>query len=320
MNTSTYQPSPARLAALQSGDIAALLAANAAEFGGATMELTDSGDVFVPEVYADLAQAKFKGAVKVAGSSAVIEDNTLEGQPGDSVTFPKWGKLGELDDLTEGVPMVPEKLGSASDKATIQEAGKAVEITSRAKLVSLGDPDSEATRQFGILAARKVDAKLIEAAQADETAQGGGNPFRITAPAGRTTFGYAAFLDAIEPFGDEWAPEDFAGIYLNSAHRRELLEDEQFIGVQDLARLGATVARGVVGELGGVAVQFTDRIAAGKFMVLRRASLGLLYKQRPVVERDRDILSRTDIVTTNLHYAVKRLSDEGVSVVTLASA
>ncbi len=70
--------------------------------------------------------------------------------------------------------------------AKIKEAGKAVEITDRARLVSLGDPEAEARRQFGILAARKVDADLIKQAMADETAQGGGTPLDVQLTA--TTF------------------------------------------------------------------------------------------------------------------------------------
>ncbi len=49
-------------------------------------------------------------------------------------------------------------------------------------------------------------------------------------------------------------------------------------------------------------------------LLLRRGSLGLLYKRRPIVETDRDILARTTVVTTNVHYATHRLDDEGVVV------
>src|SRR5690242_7695805 len=125
-----------------------------------TMTATVSSDLFVPEVHEDMAQASFLGAVRVAGSSAVLSDNTLEGNPGDTVTFPKWDTLGELDDLTEAVAMTPVAMGTSNQTATIKEAGKAVEISSRAQLVSLGNARAEAARQFGVLAARKVDADL----------------------------------------------------------------------------------------------------------------------------------------------------------------
>src|SRR5690242_1728456 len=107
---------------------------------------TTSADVFIPEVHADMAQAEFLGAVKVAGSPAVMEDNTLEGNPGESVDFPKWDALTDLADLAETDVLVPEQMGHTTSSATIKEAGKAVEVKDRARLVGLGDPLAEAAR------------------------------------------------------------------------------------------------------------------------------------------------------------------------------
>lgn len=286
------------------------------------MAQTDSTALaaIIPEVWADMAQARFLGAVRVAGSPAVMQDDTLEGAPGATINFPKWGALGELDDLVEGTPMTPAAMSASASSATIKEAGKAVEITDKAALTALGNAQDEAVRQFGILAARKVDAALIAQAQADETAQGGGTPLAVTLPEGKTT---ASYLDAIVPgmalFGDEWDPNEFAGIYINSAQHTELLADTNFI---DAAKLGAAspMLSGQVGVIAGVPVIVTDRVPAKKLLFLKRNSLGLLYKRRPLVETDRDVLARSTIVTTTIHYAVKRLDDRGVGVVTLAES
>jgi N4-gp56 family major capsid protein len=202
------------------------------------MTQTQSTDLYAPEVWEDLAQASFTGKAIVATSPAVAVDDTLVGKPGKTVEFPKWMALSELDDLTEGVPMVPEKLKQSASKATIKEAGKAVEITDTADLTGLGNPQDEAIRQFGELAARKVDADLITAAQA-------------------TVAGGISYAD------------------------------------------GST-------STASAPLSFTTAAGAGL----------LLYKRRPIVEQDRDILARSTLVTTNLHYATKRLNDKGVIVVT----
>ncbi|MGC0427617.1 hypothetical protein RKD32_003972 [Streptomyces sp. SAI-195] len=283
------------------------------------MPETTAADLIVPEVWGDMSQAKFTGAVRVGGSAAVLTDDQLVGQPGDSVNFPKWSPLGELEDLTEGVAMGTSAMKQTSDKATIREAGKAVELTDTAVLTALGNANDEAHRQFGILAARKVDASLIAQAQADETAQGGGNPYKFTTAAGKTAFTWAdAMVPAIAQFGDEWDPGEFAGVFLNSAQLMDAYADERFI---DAAKLGTAtpVTTGQIGAIAGVPVIVTNRIAAGKFMLLKRNSLGLLYKRRPLVETDRDILKRTTVIATTLHYAVKRLDDKGVCVGTLAT-
>jgi hypothetical protein len=285
------------------------------------MAQTTSAQMIVPEVWGDMAQAEYAGRVRVAGSAAVIEDNTLEGQPGDTVHFPKWGALGELDELSETVAMVPTAMSTDDATATIKEVGKAVEITDRARLTSLGDPEAEARRQFGILAARRVDADLIAQAQADETAQGGGTPLRFTTATGQTKFTWAgAMVPAIGQFGDEWEPSDFAGLYINSAQLGEAMLDPQFVDAAKLGTGESAAATGSIGRIGGVSVFVTNRIAAGKFLLMKTSALGLLYKRRPLVESDRDILARSTVVTTTMHYAVKRLSDRGVVVGTLASA
>lgn len=281
------------------------------------MAQTTASLLVVPEVYGDMAQAEFLGKVKLVSSGAVLHDNKLEGVPGATVHFPKWNALGELDDLTETVAMTPVVMGTDDSTATIKEAGKAVEITDKARLVGLGDPLTEARRQFALLAARKVDANLITQAQADETAQGGTTPLAVTLGSGLTTATWSAITEGIKLFGDDWEPEEFAGIYVNSAQHVQLLNDPNFISAD---KFGASVIpRGQVGRIAGVDVFTTDRVAVKKILLIKTNALGLLYKRRPLVEQDRDILARSDMLTTTVHYAVKRLDDRAVGVVTLAA-
>jgi len=275
-----------------------------------------AGDFIAPEVFADLAQASFTGKVKVLGSPAVQEDNTLVGQPGETISFPKWGALGELDDLTTGVAMVPVELEQTDSSATIKEAGKAVLINDRDKLTMLGGQnagESEALRQFGVLAARKVDGDLIVEAR---TAPGRKT---ATTAAGTTTFGWAALTTGLALFGDDFEPEDFAGIYINPVQLAELYADERFI---DASKIGdnSIVRRGVVGTIAGMPVSVSGRLTEGEYLLLQRNVLGALYKRRPLVEQDRDILKRQDVYTTNVHYAVKAINPAGIAHVTLANA
>ncbi|MFE7116671.1 N4-gp56 family major capsid protein [Streptomyces sp. NPDC057654] len=281
------------------------------------MATTKAADLIIPEVWADMSQAKFTGAVRVGASSAVMKDDTLTGSPGDTIGFPKWSPLGELDDLTEGVAMDTAVMGQTSSSATILEAGKAVELTDKSLLTSLGDPRAEAQRQFGVLAARKTDAALIAQAQADETKQGGGKPYTYAAT--ETALSWSAVNRAVAVFGDEFEPSEFAGLFINSVQRAQVWDDPQFV---DASKFGGTtpVTTGQIGEIAGMPVIVTDRVTAGTFLLLKRNCLGLLYKRAPIVETDRNILKRTTVITTNLHYAVKRLDDKGVCVGTLATA
>lgn len=266
----------------------------------------------VPAVYADLAQASFAGKVKVLGSPAVVEDNTLVGQPGETINFPKWGALTELDDLTKGVAMTPVELAQTSNAATIKEAGKAVVVNDRDKLTALGNAQNEAARQFGVLASRKVDGDLITEAVA---AAG----LTATAAAGGTTLNWSRLVDAFALFGDEFEPDEFAGIYINPAQMAEMFKDANFL---EASKVGdnSVIRRGVIGLAGGVPVYVTSRVAAKTVLLMKQNVLGALYKRRPEVETDRDVLKRQDVITTNVHYAVKAINAAGIAKYTLAAA
>ncbi|MDN3056185.1 N4-gp56 family major capsid protein [Streptomyces sp. SRF1] len=272
---------------------------------------TTAAQMIVPDVWADMVQAKFKGAL-ILGTLA-LDDNTLEGKPGDTVNFPKWTALGEAEDLTEGTPMTPEQLGTdPGNSATIKEAGKAVELTDKSRLVAFGDPYAETQRQLGVLIARKIDKDLTAAAEA---------PGVITVDASTAALSWDVMVSGIEKFGDEWDPDNMAGLVIHSVQRAALLRDPNFISADKLGA-GAVIPRGVIGQVGGVNIYVSDRVTKTgtgadttyNALLLRRGALGLLYKRRPIVETDRDILARTTVVTTNVHYATHRLDDEGVVV------
>lgn len=288
------------------------------------MATTFSTDLYSPEVWADLAQDQFKKKAIIVNSPAVLTDDTLAGQPGDTINFPSWMLMTDMVDLSETDVLVPEKLTQKNSQATIKEAGKAAEWTDKAKLVGIGNVQDEAIRQFGILSARKVDADLIVAATAsiaagttyaDGTAATASNPLKLTATGG---FTWANIVKAGLLFGDEWDPAEFAGIYINSAAAEIMLNDEKFIQASQGAGTNSLINGGLIGTKNGLQFFYTNRLAANKALLLKRNSLGLFYKRRPVVEQDRDILARTTVVATNMHYGVKRILDEGVVDITLA--
>lgn len=288
------------------------------------MATTLSTDLYRPEVWRDLAQTAFKGRAIVATSPAVVVDDSLVGEPGDTVNFPKWMNLSDMEDLAETDVLVPEKLRQSNSQATIKEAGKAAEWSDKAKLTGIGNIQDEAIRQFGVLAARKVDADLIAAATAtiaggityaDGTPAVASNPLTLTATGGLT---WANIVKAGLLFGDEFDPADFAGLYINSAASEQMLNDEKFIQAAQTSGGNSLISGGLLGTKNGLRIFQTNRLAAGKSLLLKNNSLGLMYKRRPVVEQDRDILARTTVVATTMHYAVKRLNDEGVVNITIA--
>ena len=286
------------------------------------MTATTSADLYTPEVWEDLAQAEFKGRSILM--QATTADDKLVGNPGDVVKFPKWLALGEMEDLAELVPMNTEKLTQAATEARIKEAGKAVEISDTAELVGLGNAQDEAIRQFGILAARKLDADLYAAAIAVQTggrtfadgrAAVDSSPLVFNAGTG-VNISWDGIVDASAIFADDWEPADFSGLYVNSAERARIMKDDDFIRAAQTASGENTLQnRGLIGDIAGVPVFVTNRVPAGKSLLLKKGALGLKFKRRPLVEQDRDILARATVVTTNMHYGAHRINDGGVLVI-----
>lgn len=285
---------------------------------------------FDPLIWGPLAQTEFEGRVIVAGSTAVMSDNSLVGVPGSTVRFPKWTNMDDIADIAEDEDIELDTLTQEASEAVIKEAAKGFSYSDKAMLVGLGDIETEGVRQFGTLAARKVDADLITTALAtvvdghkevDGTAKRDSKPLEHTITGGAIT--WPGIVDALEKFGDEFEPSDFAGLYIRAEQRSQIMKDEVFIRASELDAAGAPgsmVRRGFIGEIGGLAVYVTNRLPLKQGLILRNNSLGLLYKRRPIIERDRDIVARKNITTINMHYATKRLNDKGVLALTIGDA
>lgn len=293
------------------------------------MTQTKAADLIVPEVWGDAIMTTVQG--KAVLLPLVDTDDSLVGEPGERIHFPKWNYIGDADDLTEGVAIVPVKMGMTDSYATIKEAGKGVELTDKAVLTAIGQPNDQARVQLALSIARKIDKDIRVAAEYTHTNAGGGDTEPTTAPLvadkGTGIISWASLTAGFALFGDEYEPSDLAGIVVHSKQHIDLMNDPKFIDSASFGA-GAVILRGQVGAIGTIPVFVSDRatqvtdadgVAAGnqlgyKALIIRKGSIVLKYKRRPIVETDRDILTRTNIITTNVHYAVKRIDDRGVVV------
>jgi N4-gp56 family major capsid protein len=284
------------------------------------MPQTTTADLIIPDVWADVVGPKIIGAAVMAQFATV--DDQLAGQPGDSVTFPKWNYIGDAVDLTEGVAMDTTPMSMVDSRATIKEAGKAVELTDTALLTALGSPDSQAQAQLAVAVARKIDTDLRAAAEITETqvdSQGVSHTYAPLKAATADRLTWAALVAGFALLGDEYNPENIAVLVVHPAQYADLLLDPDFLSA-DKFGAGAVLQRGQIGAIGTIPVIMTNRATKTgtgadtvyTAQLILKGALALKYKRRPVVERDRDILKRTNIITTNVHYATKRVDDRGV--------
>ena len=111
------------------------------------MAVTYLTNLVDPEVMAPMISAKLEKAI-VATPFAKI-DTTLEGQPGSTITIPRYKYIGDAEDVAEVVTAGTVKLETDTDQYTIKKAMKAVTLTDEAILSGYGNPVGEANNQLG---------------------------------------------------------------------------------------------------------------------------------------------------------------------------
>lgn len=267
------------------------------------MATTVKSGLFVPEVATEVASAEFpsKLALGVAGSPFVRPFPPVDaiGEEGDTVKFERYDALGDFAAMTEDVALTPEALTTSEDTASVQVAGKAVEITDFASLAARGDPSEEVGKQIAKLAARYVDSRLI--VEAETTT--------LTSDlAGTAT--WAGFVDAIITNWGDKAMESVGGIVVHSKVMGDLMKLDEFKKADLLGQPGAVI-RGFVGVMGSYPVYVSDRLTVNTGtpdtydnLILKRGALGLKFQRQLLVETDRDILKKNDVIAADVRFAV----------------
>ena len=113
-----------------------------------------------PQVMAPMISAKIAKAI-VATPFARI-DTTLVGEPGSTITVPKYKYIGDADDLAEGVTADKTKLETTSANYTIKKAVKQVELTDEAVLSGYGNPVGETNNQLAMSIRSKIDNDVMD--------------------------------------------------------------------------------------------------------------------------------------------------------------
>jgi N4-gp56 family major capsid protein len=273
------------------------------------MAQTKLSNLVNPQVMADMISASLPKKIKFAPLARF--DDTLVGQAGDTITIPKFGYIGDADDLTEGVAMGTVVLSATTQSATIKQAGKAVEITDKAALSGYGDPVGEAEKQLEMSISSKVDNDCV-AALSGAT---------LVHDASAAVISYNTVVDAVDKFEEE--DDEQKILFIHSLQKGTLRKDPNFI-----ANVPNAYMSGVVGELAGCQVVASNKVpkvsdGAGGFkydnLIVKPGALAIYLKKDVEVETDRDILAKTTVISADEHY-VAALEDESkvVKLVTKA--
>ncbi|MGZ2591173.1 N4-gp56 family major capsid protein [Staphylococcus borealis] len=265
------------------------------------MAQTKAQHLIDPEVLVDEINGQMDNAIRFTPYADV--DNTLKGQPGDTITRPKYAYIGPADDLQEGVAMDTTQMSMTTTQVTVKETGKAVEVTETAVITNINGTLKEASRQLAMAIADKVEIDYV--AELGTT--------KLSASVQPNASG---ILDAIEVFNSE--DEDNYVLHVNPKDYNKLVKSLFSAGgnVQDRA-----ISTGDVAQIVGVSdIVKTKRIPEGTAYLQRKGAMEIVNKKSPAAYTDFDILKRTHILSTNYHYGVNLKDDNGVVKVNFAKA
>lgn len=258
------------------------------------MPATKRTNLIDPEVLGAYLDVKLIDAIKL--SPLVTVDNTLVGQPGSTLTLPKYEYIGIADgDIPEGQAMVPVALNAKSEPVEVKKAGKAVSISDEAMLAAYGDPVNEIGKQLLIAMADRIETDLYaEMAKA-------------TLIHDADAFGKDAIADALVKFGEDIEGEMY--LFINPADFAELRKDKDFIHVDN------GIVTGERGMIHGCRVVVSKRVGEKEAFIMKPDALALVMKRNVIVEADRDILKGMNVYACNEHYAVQlRYADRVIRI------
>ena len=253
-----------------------------------------------PEVYAAYIDSKLIHNIVFAPLAEV--DTTLVGNPGDTLKFPSYAYIGAASDLTEGSAMSCVSLIASAVSVKIKEAGKAVDITDTAILSALGRPVEEIANQLVKSIADKVDIDFLT------TLSG------IASGMSASASTVMDLSNALEKFGEDI--DGAKALLVPPAMYTKIRNTKDWAPASEFAA-GALV-KGSVGQLFGCDIIVSNRLtAASKAFIVKPGALRLVLKRDTLVEKDRDILRRVNVLTATKHYATYLYNAKAAIKITL---
>ena len=261
-------------------------------------ETTKLANLIDPEVIGQKIDKKLINLIRFAPLAEV--DDTLVGIPGSTLSLPAFAYIGAADDGVEGSAISTVSLNASMVSVSIKEAVKGVEITDKAILAGFGDPVGEAVKQLRLSVADKVDIDFLTTLRTIDST--------MTYSTGASTSAIApgGITDALELFG-----EDIDGVKALVCSPRlytEIRKSKDWLPASQIA--AELLIRGAVGETNGCQIIVSNRLRGNKTkagkdedaFIIKPGALRLILKRDTLVEKDRDILRRVNVLTANKHY------------------
>ena len=268
-----------------------------------------------PEVMAPMISAKLEKAIKATPFAKI--DTTLVGQPGDTITVPKYRYIGDAEEVAEGVEQGTAQLETTTANYTVKKIVKDVILTDEAVLSAYGNPVGETNNQLGLSLASKVDNDVIDALKTAQVVKEYG---------ASATISYDNIVDAIDLFIEE---ENVDKVMFVHPHQVSTLrKDANFISADKYNQ--NVIMRGEIGMIANTRIVPTRKAvdANGDYYMNPIVELKAedqtgddelaavtIYMKRGVnVETDRIVKGKKTLISADEHY-VAALTDESKVVI-----
>lgn len=254
-------------------------------------EYTLKANLVIPEVIGDLVETKLGNNITLL--PLATQDNTLVGQPGDTLKFPAFKYIGKATIVNENQEVVVGKLQAGTEAAEIHKYAKAISITDEARLSGFGDPMGEAATQLARAIDQGVDDELFDVL----------NAVGVSRKYVTGVMSSDNLADALVLFG-----EDLAGpkvLLTDAAGFAELRKDTDFIKASDM---GQRMINGeIIGEVWGCQIQITNKVKLDStqkeknYFIVKPGALRLVNKRGTLVEVDREAKYMRDNIFASKH-------------------
>lgn len=255
------------------------------------MSTTLTSNLIIPEVVSGLIDSNLGDGITLLPLAE--QDDTLVGQPGDTLKFPVFAYIGKAAVVAENGQIIPGQLTASMKSVTVQKYAKAISISDEARLSGYGDPVGEGSRQLAHALDHAVDDDLFQCL----------NDMGVAHKFVTGEVSADAIADALTLFGED--PEGSKVFLTDAKGLATLRKDPDFVGRGDMGE--ELVMHGAKGEVWGCEIVVSNKVRENaltkekNYFIVKPGALRLVNKQGALVEIEREPEFMRDNIYASLH-------------------